>query len=269
MIYSDRPIGIFDSGIGGLSVAAAIKKRLPTENLIYFGDTAHLPYGDKSPETIKLYSRRISNFLLGKQCKALVIACNSASSVAYAALERDYGQLMPIVNVIDPTIEYLLTKGSYRNIGIIGTRATINSGVYQRKIKEFDSSIKVASLATPLLVPMIEEGFFNNSISKSIIETYLADPALKDIDCLILACTHYPLIKNQINAYYTNSIAVIDSAEWVASRLAGILESKQLLSHNGGNSHHFYISDLTPSFEKSAQVFFGKEIHLELVKQLV
>lgn len=250
-------------------MAAAIKTRLPNENLIYFGDTAHLPYGDKSPETIKLYSRRISNFLLGKQCKALVIACNSASSAAYNALERDYGQLMPIINVIDPTVEYLLTKGSYKHIGIIGTRATINSGVYQQKIYNFDPVIKVAALPTPLLVPMIEEGFFNNSISKSIIETYLADPVLKDIDCLILACTHYPLIKAQINAYYNNSVAVIDSAEWVASRLAGVLQSKNLLSSAGGNSHHFYISDLTTSFEQSAQVFFGKEIQLELVKQLV
>jgi len=269
VIYSDRPIGVFDSGIGGLSVAAAIKQRLPHENLVYFGDTAHLPYGDKSPETIKLYSRRISNFLLGKQCKAIVIACNSASAAANKALLRDYGQLMPIINVIDPTIDHLLSQGSYRNIGIIGTRATVNSGVYQQKIHAFDPSIRVAALPTPLLVPMIEEGFFNNSISKTIIETYLADPVLKGIDCLILACTHYPLIKTQIAAYYDNSVAVIDSAEWVALRLEAVLKSRNLLSSTGGNAHHFYISDLTPSFEQSAQVFFGKEIQLELVKQLV
>lgn len=250
-------------------MAAAIKQRLPYENLVYFGDTAHLPYGDKSPETIKLYSRRISNFLLGKQCKAIVIACNSASAAAYNALERDYGQIMPVVNVIDPTVEHLLASGMYRTIGIIGTRATIGSGVYQRKIHAVDPSIRVAALATPLLVPMIEEGFYNNHISQTIIETYLADSVLEGIDCLILACTHYPLIKVQIEAFYGNSVAVIDSAEWVATRLGSILQSRDLLSESGGNAHHFYISDYTPSFEQSAQVFFGKQIQLELVKQLV
>lgn len=266
---SENPIGIFDSGIGGLTVAAAIKEQLPLENIIYFGDTAHLPYGDKSAETIRLYSTRITAFLLEKQCKAIVIACNSASSIAFESLIQQYGFSVPIINVIDPTVSRLLGKGRYRTIGIIGTRATINSGVYQQKIRSMDPHVHVSALATPLLVPMIEEGFFNDTISKTIIHTYLEDPVLVGIDCLILACTHYPLIKKEITAYYAGRVDVIDSAAWIASELEQTLLSRNLESACGGHTHHFYISDHTPTFEQSAQIFFGKKIHLELIKNLI
>ncbi len=266
---SEKPIGIFDSGIGGLTVAAAIKEQLPHENLIYFGDTAHLPYGDKSAETIELYSRRITEFLLEKECKAIVIACNTASSLAFESLRLEFGADIPIINVIDPTVERLLERNIYQTIGIIGTRATINSGVYQQKIRNLNEDVQVAALATPLLVPMIEEGFFNNTISKTIIHTYLEDPVLAYIDCLILACTHYPLIKKEIREIYAGRVDVIDSAYWVASALEKVLVSLDLQSGGGGNDHHFYISDSTPTFEQSAKIFFGKKIQLELVKDLI
>ena len=198
---SALPIGIFDSGIGGLTVAGAIHRLLPDEQLIYFGDTAHLPYGDKSPEAIKSYSLNIGRFLLSQKCKMIVIACNTASSHAYQALVDDIGNYVRVVNVIDPVIEILVKENRHHNVGVIGTKATIQSGIYASKLAAIDPSMKVFSMATPLLAPMIEEGYFDNNISHTVIHEYLSSPKLKDIDSLVLACTHYPLIKKEIDDY--------------------------------------------------------------------
>lgn len=258
------PIGIFDSGIGGLTVASAIHRLLPKETLIYFGDTAHLPYGDKSAEAIKYYSLKIAKFLLDQQCKLIVIACNTASSLAYQDLVDFLGDKIPVINVIDPVVDHLVNQAQYQNIGVIGTKATIKTDVYAKKLKALKPELTVKSLPTPLLAPMIEEGFFSNTISKTVINSYLSSPTLKHIDSLILACTHYPLIKPEIEAYYQNKVAIINTAEIVAQYVQQRLSDLNLLNSSESKRHQFYVSDYTPSFEKSTKLFFGEKIHLRL-----
>lgn len=259
----EQPIGIFDSGIGGLTVAHAIKKKLPNENLIYFGDTAHLPYGDKSEAAIQAYSIRITEILLQKGCKVIVIACNSASSAAYELLQEYVNRKTHIINVIDPMVDLVTKQLAGKNVGLIGTKRTVQSGVYTRKVHEANKGISLKSVATPLLAPMIEEGFFNNQISHEIIAQYLSDPELNNIDALILACTHYPLIKNQIDQYYQQKMQILDSSEVVATALRSYLEHEQLLNDEPAPSHHFLVSDYTDSFESSARLFFHESVHLE------
>ena len=260
---SSLPIGIFDSGIGGLTVASAIHKLLPKEQLIYFGDTAHLPYGDKSSEAIKYYSLKIGKFLLEKKCKIIVIACHTASSWAYQDLVDFLGNEIPIVSVIEPVVEKIIAQNKAKRIGVIGTRLTIKSNAYAKKIMAINPKIKVCSLATPLLAPMIEEGFFNNQISHTVINSYLSSPKLKKIDSLILACTHYPLIQSDIDAFYKGKVEIIDPAEIVAEYVKSRLEELHLLSDvETHKRHQFFVSDYTTSFEKSTRFFFGQQIHL-------
>ncbi len=260
----NRPIGIFDSGIGGLTVAGAIQKLLPNEQLIYFGDTAHMPYGDKSPEAIKYFSIKIGQFLVDANCKAIVIACNTASSLGYKDLRELINPTIPIINVIDPVVDNVVKQNNINRVGVIGTKGTIKSDVYAKKFKEAKPELEVASLATPLLAPMVEEGYFNNSISKTIINSYLEKAKLKKIDSLILACTHYPLIKPEIESYYKKPIYIIDSAEIVAQYTQSALKKLNLLNTGQRGKHHFYVSDLTQSFQQSTSLFFKEKIHLEL-----
>ena len=258
-----QPIGIFDSGIGGLTVAYAIKKLLPNENMIYFGDTAHLPYGDKSEAAIQAYSIRIANILLQKGCKVIVIACNSASSAAYELLKEYVRKDIHIINVIDPMVAYVAANYQNKNIGLIGTKRTVQSGVYVKKIQEANVGITLHSLATPLLAPMIEEGFFNNQISHEIIAQYLGDRVLENIEALILACTHYPLIKKEIGQYYQNKMDILDSSEIVAKALKSLLEKADLLNIENNPNDQFLVSDYTESFESSARMFFHHTVHLQ------
>jgi glutamate racemase len=261
---SKQPIGIFDSGIGGLTVAHAINKKLPAEQLIYFGDTAHLPYGDKSADSIKYYSIRIAKFLLDNHCKAIVIACNTASSQAYETVKDFVGNKAIVFNVIDPVVEKVASSG-FSSVGVIGTKGTIKSDVYAQKITSINSKIKVPSLATPLLAPMIEEGFFNNKISRTVIDSYLSKPKLRKIDALILACTHYPLIKSEVEDFYQGSAEILDSADIVSEHVKKVLSKKKLLNQGQSMKHHFYVSDYTKSFEESTRFFFKSKIHLEEV----
>ena len=264
--HSSDPIGIFDSGIGGLTVANAIHQKLPKESIIYFGDTAHLPYGDKSPDSIKYYSIRISQFLLSHHAKMIVIACNTASSLAYETVMDFVDGKVPVINVIDPIVKTVLAQKSLQKVGVIGTKGTIKSDIYSKKLKAKNKKIEVASLATPLLAPMIEEGFFNNKISRSIIASYLSNRRFKKIDSLILACTHYPLIKQEIEEYYSGKINIIDSAGVVAEHVEVVLKELLLLSKNKKPKHHFFVSDFTSSFEESTKNFFKSKIHLEEVE---
>lgn len=260
---SSLPIGIFDSGIGGLTIASAIHKLLPKEQLVYFGDTAHLPYGEKSPEAIKYYSLKIAKFLLDKKCKVIVIACHTASSRAYQDLVQFLGNQVPIVNVIDPVVERIVADKAHARIGVIGTKSTIKSNVYAEKIKSLNPNAHVVSLATPLLAPMIEEGFFNNQISKTVIHSYLSSPKLKNIGSLILACTHYPLIEPDINAFYKGKVNIINTAEIVATHVKSRLQALDLLADTENTKRHqFFVSDYTSAFERSTQLFFGQKIHL-------
>ena len=257
----NNPIGIFDSGIGGLTVANAIKEVLPYENIIYFGDTEHLPYGEKSAESIQYFSKKIIKFLVEKKCKTIVIACNSASSVVNKNVLQSVKNIK-VYNVIDPVVNEVVKICSNYNIGVIGTKATIGSGIYVNKIKEMCNSAKVSSLATPLLAPMIEEGFINEEISKTIIQNYLNNPTLKDINSLILACTHYPLIQKEIEEFYNNEINVIDSANIIAKHIKTKLNHLDLLSDTDNSENQFFVSNYTKSFEKSAKFFSKEEIKL-------
>ena len=255
-------IGIFDSGIGGLTVANEIRKVLPNENIIYFGDTKHLPYGEKSKEFIQICTKKIITFLISKKCKAIIIACNSASAVAEENLFIN-NKKIPVFNVIDPVINEISNFITEEKIGVIGTKATICSNIYKKKIRNIYSKANVKSLATPLLAPMIEEQFINEKISNTIIEKYLSNKKLNNIKHLILACTHYPLIYKEINNYYRKKVNVINSAKIVVKHIANTLNKLDLTNNSQNNSHHFYVSNYTNSFEKSANFFFNESIRLK------
>ncbi len=252
-------IGVFDSGIGGLTVARAISQLLPKEKMVYFGDTQHLPYGEKSPESIRSWSVEIVKFLLQKDVKMIVIACNSISSYAFHDIRAQLPDDITLIDVIRPAVDYIVEK-NYKSVGIIGTRATIQSKIHSRQIYARAPHIAIHPLATPLLVPMIEEGYFDNKLSHEIIDNYLSYPPFQKIDALLLACTHYPLIKDEIATYFTNQTEIIDNAEVVAEIISDDLKRKNLLADNRSGNNEFYVSDYTYSFEQTARMFFGEEV---------
>jgi glutamate racemase len=262
-----RPIGIFDSGIGGLTVARAVAQRLPHERLVYFGDTAHLPYGEKSTAAIQAYSIKICDVLLRQHCKLILIACNSASAAAYELVREYVGSKALVVGMIDPVVAHVGRHYAGRPVGLIGTKQTVGSNIYRKKIDQLDLGVDLHALATPLLVPMIEEGFFEGRVSEEIIRAYLDHPALQGIEALLLACTHFPLIRPQMEAHYQGRVAVVDPSDVVAATVAEALAARQLLaspaSGGAGLAHHFYVSDFTRSFEESTRLFFGQEVQLE------
>jgi len=231
-------IGVFDSGIGGLTVASAIKKHLPNQQIIYFGDTLHLPYGDKSSGKIKEYIKAISAFLFDNKCEHLVVACNSASSVLLSL--KNLPPFSSITNVIEPVVGQVIANPDIKNVGIIGTKRTINSHMYKHQIEAVRADITVHELATPLLAPMIEEGFVHDSIAEQVIHEYLSE--LPEID-----------------SFYNGQVKLFDAPDVVANTL------KKLVHVNEAQpiSDHFYVSDYTASFEKTARLFFGEAIRLE------
>lgn len=265
LTQTHRPIGIFDSGIGGLTVAHALVDALPAENIIYFGDTAHLPYGDKSAETIQYYTQGITQFLLEKQCKLILIACNSASAAAFETIQKTIGHQVIILNVIDPMIDHI-SQTPYQKLGLIGTRQTVHSNIYQHKISEKNPNITLISHETNLLASAIEE-FGNQPILDHLIEAYLDHEKFKNIEALILACTHYPVIKNNIALFFKQKmkkeIPILDASDIVAAAVKKTLQQKKLLRETGTGIQHFYISDYTDSFVNHAKRFFSKNIQLE------
>lgn len=258
----NQPIGIFDSGVGGLTVAHAIKQILPGESLVYFGDTAHLPYGDKSEEAIRYYSRKITEFLLDHDAKVVLVACNSASASAFDHLKEEFKNKTILLDVIDPVVDHI-SISKFKRIGVIGTKRTISSGTYENKVAEKSPDKVIVSMATPLLVPMIEEGFIFDDISNAIIRTYLSNKLLEGIDALILGCTHYPIIKNQISKFFNFDVEVVDSSRIVSMILRDVLDKNNLINDSGIVNDQFFISDYTPYFEKIAKMFFGGEINLK------
>ena len=262
----ERPIGIFDSGIGGLTVAKAISDHLPNERFIYFGDTVHLPYGDKSEEAVLRYSKNIVDFLMANNCKALVIACNTASAVAYKVLRDRFKGVVPVINVIDPIIEAVVENGTHQKVGLIATKTTVQSGVYQEKMKRRNPNVEMSVLPTPLLAPMIEEGFSEDKISHAVIENYLSQPQFQDIDALILGCTHYVLIRNEINDFFNGKVKLYDSTDIVAHKMIDIFENENLLSLKKTGANHFYVSDLTDGFQEATSRFYDAKIKLEPLK---
>jgi glutamate racemase len=264
MANTNGPIGIFDSGIGGLTVASAIHRELPGAPLIYFGDTAHLPYGDKSPQAIRSYSTRITRFLIDQGCKTIVIACNTASSIAGKEVVTEAGPKIPVYNVIEPVAAHVAKLYKTGAIGVIGTKGTIKTRAYPKVIQGLNENLLVKSMATPLLVPMIEEGYFNNNISQTIINNYLSNRHVSEIQALILGCTHYPLIKKEVERFYkSKGVEVFDTASIVAKSVAEAMGGAKAFKSDAP-SHHFYVSDFTESFENSTRLFFGEKIKLEV-----
>ncbi|MHB1947236.1 MAG: glutamate racemase [Gammaproteobacteria bacterium] len=259
---TSQPIGIFDSGIGGLTVAHAIVKKLPHENIIYFGDTAHLPYGDKSTTAIQAYSVKIAHMLLQQNCKLILIACNSASAAAYELVKEYIGSKAIVMNVIDPIIQLLHDQYAHKNIGLIGTRQTVNSNVFKKKIDKLNRNIQVTSLATNLLASAIEE-FGDSRAIDSLLEEYLSHPTLQNLDALVLACTHYPIIKNKIANYFKNAMEIIDPSDTVANAVQHRLTQDNLLNTEGPGKKRFYVSDYTESFAAGTKIFFDELITLE------
>jgi len=265
---NSAPIGIFDSGIGGLTLAHAITELMPQENIIYFGDTAHLPYGDKSATAIQAYSVKICNLLLEKNCKLILIACNSASAAAYDLVKAYVGTKAKVVNVIDPVIAYLDQKWEGKTLGLIGTKQTVNSGIYENKAEALGKNIHIKSLATPLLAPMIEEGFFSHTISEQIIKEYLAQPALQGIEGLILGCTHYPILKSYIESIVPENVKVVAQGPIIAEKLQDYLnrhpEIESKCTKNG--QVHFLTTETKSDFDSKASLFLGKEVDSEHIR---
>src|SRR5216117_4020787 len=206
-----RPIGVFDSGIGGLTVVKALRDLLPNENIVYLGDTARVPYGAKSPETVQRYAVELAGILTQKNAKALVVACNTVSSVALPLLTKKFS--VPVIGVIEPGARAALQATRNRHIGVIGTRATIRSGAYERALRAADNNVRVSSRACPLLVPLIEEGLLDDDVTDQMSMRYL-EPILADgIDTLVLGCTHYPLLTDAIGRMLKRQVMLVDSAQ--------------------------------------------------------
>ena len=259
-------IGIFDSGIGGLTVVKSIMEQLPGYDITYFGDTARTPYGSKSSETVVGYALENTEFLLKKGAKIIVMACNTVSSVASDSVADNFN--IPLLEVISPASVKAVEISRNLIIGIIGTRATVKSGIYEKKIKAIKPEAKVYSTACPLLVPLVEEGWLKKPETVMIIKKYLHPLKVRQIDTLILGCTHYPLLKDKIQRKIGKRVAVIDSSIAVAEKVKDFLETHtevdNLLTKKGG--FRLFVSDITEQFEKTARATLKRNIFLEHVK---
>ena len=254
----NRPIGVFDSGLGGLTVVKALKELLPNESIIYLGDTARLPYGVKSRSLVQQFSIQITRFLLKKNAKAIIIACNTATSMALNSLKNEFKNV-PIIGVIEPGSEKAIYETTTKKIGVIGTIATISSGAYEKAIQQKDIKVEIISKACPLFVPFVEEGLINGSAINEIAKHYLTSFNNK-VDTLILGCTHYPLLKDVI-FNNTDNINLIDSASSVAEATYNELLTYKLLSNK--QTHGVlkcYVTDLPMRFEELGNIFFGSDI---------
>lgn len=263
MLHAKQPIGIFDSGIGGLTVAKAIHQNLPQEDLIYFGDTAHTPWGSQSAHAISHYATRISETLLKLNCKVIVVACNTASAAAFSAVQDVVKDRALLFNVIDPVIDHLVANHANKTIGLIGTKQTVKSGAYNARLLQKSKSISLNSLATPLLVPIIEEGFGKTAAAEQIINHYLSNPCMTNISALILGCTHYPFIKQQVIDFFKQQVEIIDSAQLISSVISKQLDLYQLHNNQENPKMTFYVSHDSEFFHQTAQQFFPGGIKLE------
>jgi len=258
---ASRPIGVFDSGIGGLTVVKELSRLLPNEKIVYFGDTARVPYGNKSKETIIHYSLQIAYFLLKKKIKMLVVACNSASSVSMPTLKRHFH--IPVIGVIEPGAKSAISTSQNKSIGVIGTLGTVSSNSYKKALKKIDKKVIVSQQACPLFVPLAEDGWNKTKIAQDISDEYLKELAKKGIDSLILGCTHYPLLKEVIQSSVGKKVKLIDSGIETAKEVKKILEKKGLLNiHKQTERNHsvFYVSDFPHKFKEVSQRFLSKEL---------
>ncbi|MDD2524198.1 MAG: glutamate racemase [Endomicrobiia bacterium] len=252
------PIGIFDSGLGGLTVMSAITKLMPKENIIYFGDTAHVPYGSKSKKVVTNFALGISKFLVKNNVKFIVVACNTASAFSLDTLKKVIK--VPIIGVI--TAGSVMAAISTKNdkVAVIGTEGTIKSNAYTKEIKKYNKKIQCFSQACPLFVPLVEEGWLDNKVTEQVIKIYLSNIISKKADTVILGCTHYPLLKNTIQKVVGKNINIIDSATAVAYEVNNLLKEKNLTNNKGKGSYSFYVSDSPEKFQKLGSKFFSKKI---------
>ena len=251
----DAAIGIFDSGIGGLTVYQQIAALLPAENLIYLGDTARCPYGTKSHDVVMRYACENSDFLAERNIKMLVVACNTASAVALGALQERYA--MPVIGVIQPGALAAVRVSRNKKIGVIGTEATIASGAYTKALRALDSSLEMYTRACPLLAPLVEEGWVENDVTRSTVATYLSSLKQSGIDTLILGCTHYPLLKKTIATYLGGRVQLIDSAEETAKVVRATLADNRRTQSNGPGRGSFFVTDSPDQFIRVGARFLG------------
>ena len=255
------PIGVFDSGVGGLTVAREIMRNLPNEDIVYFGDTARVPYGSKSKDNIIRYSRQIINFLKTKGVKAIVIACNTASALALEEMKKEFD--LPIIGVVEPGARAALAVTKTQKVGVIGTEATVRSSMYEKIIQAAKPEAEVVAKACPLFVPLVEEGFKKHPVTEQIIDYYLASFKETDIDALILGCTHYPLLRSKIREYVGEKIELINPAYETAMDLKHLLkeldmENPDIKGDHG--SYSFYVSDAADKFKQFANSILPYDI---------
>jgi glutamate racemase len=256
---NQNPIGVFDSGLGGLTVVKAIRNVLPNESIVYFGDTARVPYGDKSTELIKEYSLQITDFLLERGTKIIIVACNTATALALDTMQDKLD--IPIIGVVTPGVNSALNLTQNYRIGVIGTISTISSGVYETELKINNRSVIVTSTPCPLFVPLAEEGWLNAPATKLIAENYLGQINKANVDTLILGCTHYPLLTEVIQQVVSSKIKLVDSAQAMASETAKLLMNYGLLNdQNKKGTLKLFVSDLPARFETVASRFLGEKI---------
>jgi glutamate racemase len=252
------PIGVFDSGLGGLTVAHAIMRQLPAESLIYFGDTARVPYGPKSPDTVRRYSHEIAGFLLDQGVKAIVVACNTATAHALPMLQDELD--VPVIGVVEPGARAAVRATRSGRIGVIATTGTIKSGAYVRAIEAESPDAHVTALACPLFVPLVEEGWTQHEATHAIAREYLAPFMHGEVDTLVLGCTHYPLLKPLIGELIGRQVRLIDSAEETALDTRRMLAEHSLDAGAGAGSYRFIASDDQQQFLTLGQRFFGDTI---------
>lgn len=253
----NKAIGVFDSGIGGLTVYKALKEQLPAEKVIYLGDTARLPYGTKSAETIIKFSDGNALFLLTKNVKIVVVACNSSSAYAVPYLQDKLD--IPVLGVIEPGAEAAVRQ-SKTKIGVIGTTATIKSGAYEKAIVEKKPGTEVVSRDCPLFVPLVEEGWIEHKVTRLVVEEYLLPLKEQGIDTLVLGCTHYPVLKGVISDVMGPGIGLIDSAITTAEKVRAILKSLGWLSEAQNGEDEFYVTDFPDRFKRVGEIFLNKKI---------
>ena len=266
-VKKTAPVGVFDSGVGGLTVVREIMRQLPNENLVYFGDTARVPYGSKSKDTIIRYSRQIIEFLKTNDVKAIVIACNTASALALDVVKEEID--IPIIGVVEPGARAALDVTKTKKIGVIGTEGTIRSSIYTRIIQAQEPEATVIGRACPLFVPLVEEGFAKHKVTEEIIDYYLAPMKETDIDALILGCTHYPLLRSRIREYMGDTIHLVNPAYEAAMDLKQLLEERQMLNDCKAQEHasySFYVSDAAEKFMEFANSILPYDI--ETTKQI-
>jgi len=253
-----KAIGIFDSGVGGLTVAKEIIRQLPCEDIVYFGDTARVPYGIKSRETVIRFSIENILFLLKEDVKLICVACNTVSSVALPVMKHHFK--VPIVGVITPGAREAVYASQNKRIGVIGTKGTIKSRTYENEIKQLDPKVKVFALACPLFVPFVEEGWLNGRVVREVVSTYLKPLKTAGVDTVILGCTHYPLLKPVIQEILGKKVTLIDSAQQVAIEVKKILASEGQLNSRHKGKHQFYVSDNPEWFSSLAERFLGRPV---------